>query len=118
MCTSCTDADLGDRDAAHTIHPMAGQGLNSGIGDVYSLVKSLMDGITHGQDIGSSLTLEQYQSDRYIPNNALLGFVDKLHTLYGFETGPIVHLRSLGVEIVNRDWLGLKRFLMTQAAKS
>ncbi|KAK6332788.1 putative ubiquinone biosynthesis monooxygenase [Orbilia brochopaga] len=105
-------------DAAHTIHPMAGQGLNSGIGDVYSLVKSLTEGIRHGQDIGSSFTLEPFQSERYLPNNALLGFVDKLHTLYGFESGPLVPLRSLGVEIINRDWFGLKRFLMSQAAKS
>ncbi|KAF3919744.1 hypothetical protein ABW20_dc0107757 [Dactylellina cionopaga] len=117
------DRYIGERialvgDAAHTIHPMAGQGLNSGIGDVYSLVKALTEGIRHGQDIGSSFTLEPYQAERYLPNNALLGFVDKLHTLYGFESGPLVSLRSLGVEIINRDWLGLKRLLMSQAAKS
>ncbi|EWC45252.1 hypothetical protein DRE_05979 [Drechslerella stenobrocha 248] len=117
------DKYIGERmaligDAAHTIHPMAGQGLNSGIGDVYSLVKSLAEGIRHGQDIGSPFTLEPYQAERYLPNNALLGFVDKLHTLYGFESGPLVPLRSLGVEIINRDWFGLKRFLMSQAAKS
>ncbi|KAK6505365.1 putative ubiquinone biosynthesis monooxygenase [Arthrobotrys musiformis] len=117
------DRYIGERialvgDAAHTIHPMAGQGLNAGVGDVYSLVKSIADGISHGQDIGSSFTLEPYQSERYLPNNALLGFVDKLHTLYGFESGPLVPLRSIGVEIINRDWFGLKKFLMSQAAKS
>jgi ubiquinone biosynthesis monooxygenase Coq6 len=61
------------------------------------------------------LALEQYNSERYAANNALLGVCDKLHKLYSFESGPIVPLRSLGLAAV--DSIGaLKRFLMRRAA--
>lgn len=41
------------RDAAHTVHPLAGQGLNQGIGDVQSLIEALETAVQHGQDIGN-----------------------------------------------------------------
>ena len=104
------------RDAAHTIHPLAGQGLNSGIGDVQSLIQALEYAVLHGQDIGSILSLEPYQSDRYFSNHAMLGIVDKLHKLYSLKSGPLVRLRSLGLDIVNKDWLGIKSFFMGRAS--
>lgn len=103
-------------DAAHTVHPLAGQGLNSGMGDVESLIRTLEYAVQHGQDIGSILSLESYLSDRYVKNNALLGVVDKLHKVYGVENGVFVALRSLGQHAVDKDWLGIKGFLMNQAA--
>ncbi|KAF2118418.1 hypothetical protein BDV96DRAFT_488566 [Lophiotrema nucula] len=102
-------------DAAHTIHPLAGQGLNQGQGDAAALVKTIEHAVTTGQDIGSLLALEQYNSDRYAENNAMLGVVDKLHRLYAVESGPIVGLRSLGLRAV--DAMGpLKGFFMNRAA--
>jgi len=102
-------------DAAHTIHPLAGQGLNQGQGDVASLLRTITTAVESGQDIGSQLALEQYNSERYVANNALLGVCDKLHKLYSFESGPIVPLRSWGLQTVNS--LGfLKGFLMRRAA--
>ncbi|KAF8430157.1 hypothetical protein EV426DRAFT_542120 [Tirmania nivea] len=102
-------------DAAHTIHPLAGQGLNQGIGDTQSLVRAIEHAVLHGQDIGAVLSLENYVSERYTANHVLLGVVDKLHKLYGTDTAPVVALRSAGLGMVDR--LGpLKGFLMKQAA--
>ncbi|KAH7399666.1 hypothetical protein BKA66DRAFT_565730 [Pyrenochaeta sp. MPI-SDFR-AT-0127] len=102
-------------DAAHTIHPLAGQGLNQGQGDAAALVRTISHAVQTGQDIGSTLALESYNSERYAENNAMLGVCDKLHRLYSVESGPIVGLRSLGLRAV--DAMGpLKSFFMTKAA--
>jgi len=102
-------------DAAHTIHPLAGQGLNQGQGDSAALVRTISHAVQTGQDIGSTLALESYNSERYAENNAMLGVCDKLHRLYSVESGPIVGLRSLGLRAV--DAMGpLKGFFMNRAA--
>ena len=114
------DTYIGERvalvgDAAHTVHPLAGQGLNQGQGDVESLVKTIQSAVTHGQDIGVQMSLEPYNAERYAANNMLLGVVDKLHKIYAVESGPLVPLRSIGLRAVNS--LGpLKHFFMEQAA--
>ncbi|KAK4157860.1 hypothetical protein C8A00DRAFT_11343 [Chaetomidium leptoderma] len=102
-------------DAAHTIHPLAGQGLNQGQGDVQSLAKTIEYAVSHGQDIGVTMSLEPYVSERYAANHLLLGVCDKLHKLYSVGSGPLVPLRSMGLSAVNA--LGpLKTFFMNQAA--
>ncbi len=102
-------------DAAHTIHPLAGQGLNQGQGDVQSLMRTIEYAVEHGQDIGTQMSLEAYNSERWNTNNRLLGVVDKLHKLYSVRSGPLVPLRSWGLSAVNA--MGpLKGFLMKQAA--
>ncbi|MCJ1243062.1 putative ubiquinone biosynthesis monooxygenase [Trapelia coarctata] len=102
-------------DAAHTIHPLAGQGLNMGIGDVEALVKNIENSVRYGGDIGAGMGLERYGAERYAPNNRLLGVVDKLHKLYSWRSGPVVGLRSLGLEAVER--LGVvKELFMREAA--
>jgi len=114
------DTYIGERvalvgDAAHTVHPLAGQGLNQGQGDVESLVKTIEYSVTHGRDIGVHMSLESYNAERYAANNMLLGVVDKLHKLYAVESGPLVPLRSVGLKAVNA-LVPLKRFFMNQAA--
>jgi len=102
-------------DAAHTIHPLAGQGLNQGQGDAAALVKTISRAVATGQDIGSTIALESYNEERYAENNAMLGVCDKLHRLYGTDAWPVVGLRSLGLRAVNA--MGpLKGFLMGRAA--
>ncbi len=114
------DTYIGERvalvgDAAHTIHPLAGQGLNQGQGDVESLARTVKDAISHGQDIGTRLSLEPYGSERYAANHVLLGVCDKLHKLYSVGSGPLVPLRSIGLRALNA--IGpLKSFVMQQAA--
>ncbi|KAK5663333.1 hypothetical protein OQA88_3761 [Cercophora sp. LCS_1] len=114
------DTYIGERvalvgDAAHTIHPLAGQGLNQGQGDVQSLSKTIEYAVSHGQDIGTRMSLESYVSERYAANHVLLGVCDKLHKLYSVGSGPLVPLRSLGLNAVNA-FGPLKSFLMNQAA--
>lgn len=102
-------------DAAHTVHPLAGQGLNQGQGDVQSLVGAIEYAVSHGQDLGAQMWLEQYNSERYAANHVLIGICDKLHKLYSVESGPLVPLRSVGLKAVNA--LGpLKSFFMEQAS--
>ncbi|KAG6028814.1 hypothetical protein E4U41_000573 [Claviceps citrina] len=114
------DTYIGERvalvgDAAHTIHPLAGQGLNQGQADVQSLAQTIEHALTHGQDLGTYLSLEAYNSDRYAANHVMLGVCDKLHKLYSVESGPLVGLRSLGLQAVNA-LSPLKRFFMEQAS--
>lgn len=102
-------------DAGHTTHPLAGQGLNQGQGDVESLVKTIEYSVKHGRDIGVEMSLEAYNAERYAKNHVLMGVVDKLHKLYSVGSGPLVPLRSVGLSAVNA--LGpLKHFFMGQAA--
>ncbi|TVY20616.1 Ubiquinone biosynthesis monooxygenase COQ6, partial [Lachnellula arida] len=114
------DTYIGERialvgDAAHTTHPLAGQGLNQGQGDVESLARTIEFGVAHGMDIGVRMSLEQYEAERYAKNHVLMGVVDKLHKLYAIESGPLVGLRSLGLRAV--DALEpVKGFFMRQAA--
>lgn len=88
-------------DAAHTTHPLAGQGLNMGQGDVEALLDALEDAVSRGSDIGSLLSLQPFWADRYPINNMLLGMVDKLHKIYGTDFAPVVALRSMGVNFIN-----------------
>lgn len=88
-------------DAAHTTHPLAGQGLNMGQGDVEALVDALERATSRGSDIGSLLSLEPFWAERYPINNMLLGIVDKLHKIYSTDFAPVVALRSAGVNIIN-----------------
>lgn len=114
------DTYIGERvalvgDAAHTVHPLAGQGLNQGQGDVQSLAKTIEYAVSHGQDIGVTMSLEPYLSERWTANHVLLGVCDKLHKLYSVGSGPLVPLRSVGLSAFNA-LSPLKKFVMNQAA--
>lgn len=102
-------------DAAHTIHPLAGQGLNMGLGDSRSLVSAIQHAVNHGADIGDEINcLDKYNSQMWMSNNRMLGAVDKLHWLYSMKNGPVVGLRGLGLKAV--DSLGpVKGWFMRQA---
>ena len=101
-------------DAAHTIHPLAGQGLNMGLADVASLVRTIEYSISHGADIGVHGNLAAYESEMWMKNNRMLGVVDKLNKLYGVSWGPLVGLRSFGLGMVDK-FDGAKRWIMAQA---
>ncbi|GAB5591477.1 Putative ubiquinone biosynthesis monooxygenase [Umbelopsis nana] len=88
-------------DAAHTIHPLAGQGLNQGLLDVQKLSEVLEAGVKNGEDIGHIHLLSHYASNRYGRNVAMLSACDKIHRLFGTEFEPIVWARSFGFHAVN-----------------
>ena len=102
-------------DAAHTIHPLAGQGLNMGLADARSLASIIEDGVLHGADIGTEMgCLEKYNAEMWMSNNRMLGAVDKLHWLYSAKSWPVVGLRGLGLRTV--DALSpIKGWFMRQA---
>jgi len=102
-------------DAAHTIHPLAGQGLNMGLGDSSALASAIEQAVKHGADIGNEITcLDHYNGDMWMSNNRMLGAVDKLHWLYSMKSGPVVGLRGLGLRAI--DSLGpVKEWFMKQA---
>ena len=102
-------------DAAHTIHPLAGQGLNQGQGDVEALANRLAWATERGVDLGDMAVLEGYERERYAKNHVLSGVVDKLHKGFAVGSGPVVGLRSWGLGAVDR--LGpVKGCLMERAA--
>jgi ubiquinone biosynthesis monooxygenase Coq6 len=114
------DSYIGQRvvlvgDAAHTVHPLAGQGLNQGQGDVEALANTIAYSVEHGMDIGVRMNLERYQSERYAQNHMLMGVVDKLHKLYATENELVVGVRSLGLRVVN-SLDSVKGFFMRQAS--
>lgn len=97
-------------DAAHTIHPLAGQGLNLGQADVQLLVGALEKASTRGLDIGSTLALEPYVSERWPANHVMLGVCDKFHKVFGVNWGPFNAMRGFGMNTL--DSLGLAKNLI------
>ncbi|KAL4715925.1 hypothetical protein ACJJTC_013225 [Scirpophaga incertulas] len=88
-------------DAAHRVHPLAGQGVNLGFGDVKDLTELLSDAIYTGYDITHHEWMEKYETLRQKHNLPTQLAVDALHRLYTVELPPIVLARSLGLQITN-----------------
>ncbi|KAJ3992082.1 hypothetical protein F5050DRAFT_1018854 [Lentinula boryana] len=88
-------------DAAHTIHPLAGQGLNLGLGDVECLSRCITEAVMRGGDIGAYTCLLPYTQERYLENHKIMSACDKLHKIYSTSFGPLVQLRSVGLEVLN-----------------
>ncbi len=101
-------------DAAHAIHPIAGQGYNLGVKDIAALVEVLVDARALGLDIGSLSTLENYQRWRRF-DSAMLAFGgDALVRLFSNDIAPLRVARDLGMGAVNAT-APLRRFFMKQA---
>lgn len=101
-------------DAAHGIHPIAGQGLNLGLRDIAVLAEVLVDARRLGLDIGDLAQLERYQRWRRPDNVALLVATDALNRLFSNDIGPLRLARDLGLAAVNR-LPPLKGLFMRQA---
>jgi 2-octaprenyl-6-methoxyphenol hydroxylase len=104
---SLAEAYVADRlaligDAAHGIHPIAGQGLNLGIRDAAALAETVVDAARLGLDFGMKTVLEDYQRWRRFDNVALAGATDLLNRLFSNTFGPLRLIRGLGVAAVNR----------------
>jgi len=121
-----TDAYLGEDDgartvlvgdAAHTVHPLAGQGLNLGIADVQYLARCIDVALHQGGDIGSYTALLPYARDRYFENHKIMSITDKLHKLYRSTSGPVVWSRSIGLEVLNELSLVKGAFMSSAGAQ-
>lgn len=74
------------RDAAHTIHPLGGQGMNLGLGDVRALTESIAQCVYHGENLCKSdlnLGAQGYMKDRYLHNSLIITGCDLLYRIGG-----------------------------------
>ena len=101
-------------DAAHAIHPIAGQGLNLGLRDVAVLAEVLADDKRAGRDIGAPEVLARYERWRRFDAFALIAATDGLNRLFSNDIGPLRLVRDLGLAAVNR-MPALKRLFMRHA---
>ena len=101
-------------DAAHGIHPIAGQGLNLGFRDVGALAGLVIDAVAAGHDPGGAALLARYQALRRPAAMAMLGATHALERLFGNRFPPLRAARRLGIAAVDR--IGpLKRAFARQA---
>jgi 2-octaprenyl-6-methoxyphenol hydroxylase len=101
-------------DAAHGIHPIAGQGLNLGIRDAAALAETIVDAGRLGLDYGMKTVLEDYQRWRRFDNVTLAGATDILNRLFSTDWVPLRAARGLGLALVNR--IGpVRRLFMREA---
>lgn len=102
-------------DAAHGVHPIAGQGLNLGLRDVAALAQVVVEAQRRGEDIGSGVTLDAYQRWRRFDSTALALGMDSVNRLFS-NTNPVLRVgRDIGLGLVNA-LPGLRRGFMRQAA--
>ena len=102
-------------DAAHTIHPLAGQGVNIGLLDAKALADIVIEAHSKGRDIGSLHTLKKYQRRRKADNIAMQLTMDLFKRGFGSELAPIRWARRFGLRTVNKHNI-LKKLFMHQAA--
>ncbi|XP_066249097.1 ubiquinone biosynthesis monooxygenase COQ6, mitochondrial-like [Euwallacea similis] len=102
-------------DAAHRIHPLAGQGVNLGFGDIACLNQVLSDAVYSGSTVNDLNYLKTYESQRQKHNVPTMLAVEGLHRLYNTDFIPVVLLRSLGLQATHA-LESLKRAIITQAA--
>lgn len=101
-------------DAAHGIHPIAGQGLNLGFRDVAALAECVIEAVNAGEDPGSPALLARYQAARRPDAMLMLGATHALERLFGNDFGPVRIARRLGIAAVDRT-PALKRVFARRA---
>ncbi len=102
-------------DAAHGIHPIAGQGLNIGLRDVAALAEVLVEAARIGEDIGALNVLERYQRWRRFDSTSLALGMDALNRLFSNHNPALKLVRDTGLAAVNRAG-PLRRAFMREAA--
>lgn len=102
-------------DAAHLVHPIAGQGLNLGLRDVAALTEVVTDAVRLGLDIGSSIVLSRYERWRRTDAALSAAAFDGLNRLFSTDWALLRTVRGAGLGIVNR-MPQLKQFFVAEAA--
>lgn len=102
-------------DAAHGMHPIAGQGLNAGLRDVAALTETLTLAVRRGEDIGSGPVLQRYQQWRRFDTATLALATDTFNRLFSNDNPLLRAGRDLGLGLVNAV-PGLRRGFIREAA--
>jgi len=102
-------------DAAHVIHPIAGQGLNMGLRDVAAVAEAIVDGVRAGLDPGDASVLARYQRWRRFDTMTMSISTDILNRLFSNRSDVLRLVRDLGLGMVDR-LPGLKRLFIREAA--
>lgn len=102
-------------DAARSVHPIAGQGLNLGLRDVAALAECIVDSLHLGLDAGDAAGLERYERWRRFDAFVWGAGFTALNQLFSNDVGPLRALRGVGLGVVDR-LPGLKALLVAEAA--
>ena len=102
-------------DAAHGVHPIAGQGLNLGLRDVAALTEVVADAARLGLDIGSLAVLERYERWRRLDSALSAATFDALNRLFSNDSTLLRSARDFGLGLVER-MPALKQFFVAEAA--
>ena len=90
-------------DAAHSVHPLAGQGANLGLADAMCLAGVITDAIAANEVIGDFRVLRRYERARKGANKTMLHFIDAINRLYGTRSSSMAALRATGMRLFNRS---------------
>lgn len=111
---------VGDRlvlvgDAAHAIHPIAGQGFNMGLRDAAALAEILVQARSEGRDLGGKFTLAQFEDWRKFDNTVLTHACDVFNKLFSNNLGPLKHALRIGLTVVDK-LPPVRQFFMKEAS--
>ncbi|SMX46322.1 FAD-dependent monooxygenase [Actibacterium lipolyticum] len=120
LSLSLANAFVSDRlalvgDAAHGVHPIAGQGLNLGLRDVAALAEVMVDAHRRGEEIGAIDVLERYQTWRRWDTATLAAATDGFNRLFSNDNPLLRGVRDIGMGVVNA-MPGLRRRFIREAA--
>jgi len=87
--------------AAHSLHPVAGQGFNLGLRDVAALADTVMDALRSGIDIGNLAILQSYADARRRDQRGVIAFTDGLARIFSNPLAPVAFARNLGLIAVD-----------------
>ena len=105
-------------DAAHRIHPLAGQGLNLGLGDIAVLAEVLVEASQAGKDIGAHKVLRRYERWRKGGNAFMLMTMDIFKRVFGSENDIVRHMRNFGLELADGAPVLKRQFMRIAAGQS
>ncbi|MGH8160982.1 MAG: FAD-dependent monooxygenase, partial [Gammaproteobacteria bacterium] len=101
-------------DAAHVVHPLAGQGMNLGLLDAAALAEVISDAKRAGRDVDDYLVLRRYERWRHGENLAMQTALSGFKQLFGFDSAPARGLRGAGMKLFDLA-LPAKRYAMRVA---
>ena len=90
-------------DAAHAVHPLAGQGVNLGLADARVLAEVIAGALAAGGHPGDLPVLRRYERTRKVANKSKLHFIDGLNRLFSNESKPLARLRGAGMALFNKS---------------